>query len=472
MGLEALAMADGVQRLILCGLAVVVAAALVGCEPDQDALTIAIEEAQSELSAIHASGGRAAPEELREEVYGRVISSLKSKQSSGSDSSKGAAGLVMSEAQRGLAEIAAGRARAADSKISYLMARVSSSLSVYRKQSGFAVALGAYDPAADIRKFQAQIDINTSEVETLAGRIASLEQEMGVKRALVASKLEEARGSRSRSSEVSGRLLVAAASERVALAEEAAAHQRSADLSEREGAMTEIEASEYEPRIEGIRREIRLLRERRGALEDGIERARGAASRWGEQSDTARREADRAGRDVSGALEEIRTLYEDALSVQYAVALEQLEGAAASAGKSGGDRESKQAADAGIAHAEAGVRIEHAQVAARLASFIEDALQSPSPAGAGAMRTMLVSLRETSVEMFESAGEAYQRAQDSYGGLRVKDQFTRGRLDQLGQRLSTVGAMLRGDEAGDDGGAPFDSDGAIDDGSGVDLDGD
>jgi hypothetical protein len=461
-------MTDGVRHLILCGFAVVGAAAMIGCEPEQDALSGAIADAQAELSAIHAGGGRAAPEDLREEVYGRVISTLKSKQASGSESSKGAAGLVISEAQRGLSEIAAGRARGADSKVSYLMAQVASSLSVYRKQSGFADSLGAYDPAADIQNFQAQIDVNTREVETLSGEIASLEQEMSVKREQVGSKLDGARTSRAQASEVNGRLLVAGASERVALAEEAAAFQRAADLLDREGAMAEIEATEYEPKIESVRREIRLLRERRGALEAGIERARGSASRWGEQSDTARREAERAGRDVSEALQEIKSLYEDVLSVQFAAALEQLDGASSSASKARGDREAKQAADASIGHAEAGVRIEYAQAAARLAAFIDGVVRSPSPSGTGAMRSMGGSLRETSTEMFDAAGEAYQRAQDAYSGLRIKDEFTRGRLEQLGRRLEEVGAALRGEEMDTGDVDSFDADDSLDAGDGRD----
>ncbi len=439
-------MLDGVKRLILCGVLSVGAACLIGCEPEKDELSQAMDKARAELGAIHTSGGRAAPDELREEVYGRVISSLKSKQNAGSEGSKGAAGLMMSEAQRGLAEIASGRARAADSKVTYLMSGVLSQLSVYRKQTTLSESLSAYDPAGDIEGYQAQIDLNTGQVETLSGEIASLEKDMELKRAFVATKLDAAKASRAQSSEVRGRLMDAVASGRVALAEEAVSFQRTADSFEREGALAEIEASEYEPKIESVRREILLLRGRRKALEEGIERARGAASRWGEQAKSAKRDADRAGREVSEALNEIASLYEKEVSVQYTAALEKLEEASSSARKARGDREAKQAAEAAIGHAQASIQIEHAQAAARLAGFIDEAVRSPSPSGVRSMRSMAGKLRGTSGEMLEGAGQAYEQAEQAYSGLRIKDAYTQGQLDSLGQKLSEIGAALRGDE--------------------------
>ena len=439
-------MFDRWNRVALVGALVCSGAMIAGCEPERDELSAAIAQAEAELAAIHAGSGHAAPSEVRADAYNKVVSSLRGKQSSGSDDAKGAAGLVMSEAQRGLAELAAARARRADSQIAYMMGRAASELSVYRKQTNLADALAAYDPSDDIASFESRIADVSEEIEALSAQIADLESQRDDKRAFVAARLAEARESRAKASDVQRRLIDASADTRVALATEAAQYQRTADLLERQGAMAEIEASEFDPMIEGVRRQIQLLRGRRSALEQGIEQARSTASAKREQASEARREANRAGSAVSDSIDEIISLFEGEVAQAYDEALAFLDEASSNAARARGAREAKQAADGATAHAEASVRLEYAQVANRLAGFIDEASGSPSPSGAGSHRGKVRDLRDKAQEMLDAAGEAYSTAESAFSGLRVKDQFTQGQLETLGERLRTVGAALRGDE--------------------------
>lgn len=420
--------------LLLC------AGVMPACDGD-DGSTDAIEEAQRTLASAHIGGAAATTEDLREQRYATVVSTLRPVANTGSDAQRAAAQALLSQAQAGQADILADRAQAMEREA---MADASTLRSAFenlvvglRAQAEAGTTGGTsadqQQAATQVRQIESERAEAQSHLASLRSEIESIRQQMSAAEAAAAE-------ARSREASLRAELLGAVGASRTDLTVRAVEAQREAAAYERERATLDSRLSVLQPEAEQVQREIDSLTRRIELLEASRERMQTLDQTMRDRAAEDLRSAAEAAEQLVNDLAALDDMRESDLASAWDSAISAYEQAIGSMRQASNaapraDRTDAMISLGSLQQSLAELHAARARGQARYAMLLERLLEAePALPRASMIRQYLERVRNSEASQREAARSAYEDARTSYQQSGARGEVGE-RIDALVERL-------------------------------------
>ncbi len=438
-------------RRLAAALLGVSALALAGCGERESPAGAAVRDASYKLAALNAGVGNDPVDEHAVRVYTTVRESLKRASSSGSADETGAAAILVSHAERGLASVPAAEHMRLEREAAHQKELVLSEHRAWIGHSALAVAAAAYDPANDLAEIERQVRERQAEVERERARQADLTANVESLRSRARALQSEARQHRDEVGRLELRVPTVSDTEGLELVKQAREHRRKADGLELQAQELIVEADLKMPEVneagvivEKLLRQIESL----GEVRVGVQ-ARGRTAQ--EQATAARADAQSAAQRLaallegSGAEPGLHAFRQGRLVQAYEEASRGFDAAASEARK--GMTADRAGAQLAVGQARQAAGDLHWNRARGLASYADllEALVNAEPAtpNADRYRAWAAEARQGEREALERAAQAYSDAREAYGATGARGE-ARDRLERVTRQLELLTQSVGG----------------------------
>lgn len=438
-------------RRLAAALLGVSALALAGCGERESPAGAAVRDASYKLAALNAGVGNDPVDEHAVRVYTSVRESLKRASSSGSADETGAAAILVSHAERGLASVPAAEHMRLEREAAHQKELVLSEHRAWIGHSALAVAAAAYDPANDLAEIERQVRERQAEVEKERARQADLTASVERLRSRARALQAEARQHRDEVGRLELRVPTVSDTEGLELVKQAREHRRKADGLELQAQELVVEADLMMPEVneagvivEKLLRQIESL----GEVRVGVQ-ARGRTAQ--EQATAARADAQSAAQRLaallegSGAEPGLHAFRQGRLVQAYEEASHGFDAAASEARK--GMTADRAGAQLAVGQARQAAGDLHWNRARGLDTYAEllEALANSTPGvpNADRYRAWAAEARQGEREALERAAQAYSDAREAYGATGARGEV-RDRLERVTRQLELLTQSVGG----------------------------
>ncbi len=427
------------------------ALALASCGERESQAGAAVRDASYKLAALNAGVGNDPVDEHAIRVYTSVRESLKRAASSGSADETGAAAILVSHAERGLASVPAAEHMRLEREADHQKELTLSEHRAWIGHSALAVAAAAYDPANDLAEIEHQVRERQAEVEKERARQAELTANVEQLRSRARALQAEARQHRDEVGRLELRVPTVSDTEGLELVKKAREHRRKADGLELQAQELVVEADLMMPEVneagvivEKLLRQIESL----GEVRVGVQ-ARGRTAQ--EQAAAARADAQAAAQRLaallegSGAEPGLHAFRQGRLVQAYEEASRGFD-AAASEAKKGmtADRAGAQLAVGQARQAAGDLHWNRARGLASYADLLEALVNSAPPTpNADRYGAWAAEARQAERGALERAAQAYTDAREAYGATGARGE-ARDRLERVTRQLELLTQSVGG----------------------------
>ncbi|HRQ72478.1 MAG TPA: hypothetical protein PLU35_05565 [Phycisphaerales bacterium] len=424
---------------------------LASCGERESQAGAAVRDASYKLAALNAGVGNDPVDEHAVRVYTAVRESLKRAGSSGSADETGAAAILVSHAERGLASVPAAEHMRLEREAANGKELVLSEHRAWIGHSALAVAAASYDPGNDLAAIERQVRERQAEVEKERARQAELTANVEQLRSRARALQAEARQHRDEVGRLELRVPTVSDTEGLELVKKAREHRRKADGLELQAQELVVEADLMMPEVneagvivEKLLRQIESL----GEVRVGVQ-ARGRTAQ--EQAAAARADAQTAAQRLSALLEGsgaepgLHAFRQGRLVQAYEDASRGFDAAASEARK--GMTADRAGAQLAVGQARQAAGDLHWNRARGLSSYAEllEALVNSAPAtpNADRYRAWASEARQAEREALERAAQAYSDAREAYGATGARGE-ARERLERVTRQLELLTQSVGG----------------------------
>ena len=440
-----------VTRLAAALLGVSAALALASCGERESQAGAAVRDASYKLAALNAGVGNDPVDEHAVRVYTSVRENLKRAASSGSADETGAAAILVSHAERGLASVPAAEHMRLEREAAHKKELILAEHRAWIGHSALAVAAAAYDPANDLAEIERQVRERQAEVEKERARQAELTANVEQLRSRARALQAEARQHRDEVGRLELRVPTVSDTEGLELVKQAREHRRKADGLELQAQELVVEADLMMPQVneagvivEKLLRQIESL----GEVRVGVQaRARTAQ----EQATAARADAQASAQRLAALLEGssaepgLHAFRQGRLVQAYEEAARGFDAAASEARKGmTADRAGAQLAMGQARQAAGDLHWNRARGLALYADLLEALVTSAPPTpNADRYRAWAAEARQSEREALERAAQAYSDAREAYGATGARGE-ARDRLERVTRQLELLTQSVGG----------------------------
>ncbi|MBC6952678.1 MAG: hypothetical protein DYG93_05805 [Leptolyngbya sp. PLA2] len=424
---------------------------LASCGERESQAGAAVRDASYKLAALNAGVGNDPVDEHAVRVYTSVRENLKRAATSGSADETGAAAILVSHAERGLAAVPAAEHMRLEREAAHQKELILAEHRAWIGHSALAVAAATYDPANDLAEIERQVRERQAEVEKERARQAELTAKVEQLRSRARALQAEARQHRDEVGRLELRVPTVSDTEGLELVKQAREHRRKADGLELQAQELVVEADLMMPEVnesgvivEKLLRQIESL----GEVRVGVQ-ARGRTAQ--EQATAARADAQAAAQRLAALLEGsggepgLHAFRQARLVQAYDEASRGFDASASEARK--GMTADRAGAQLAVGQARQAAGDLHWNRARGLASFAEllEALVGSTPAvpNADRYRAWAAEARQAEREALERAAQAYSDAREAYGATGARGE-ARERLERVTRQLELLTQSVGG----------------------------
>lgn len=417
-----------------------------GCDQRTPAAK-AVEQGSRQLEALNAGGSTAAPESTRQKTYNEVVA-LAGGTKSGTPGEQAASKLLVASAQRGLSQIPADAAVAADGKVRAMITLTQVSLSNWSSTNASADAAAAFDVSKQLAEIAASKVEREKEIAASTQRQGELQKQIADLRSLAKAKLEQADAKQADYVKQMGTTQQLTAVQATPIVEAANVSKREGDQFRLAGLKIAAEADQIEPLLAEAKAQVEKGTKQRQDLGE-IEKSLNERQASAQQEVAARRaDAQKAAGEIDKGVADIDALFAGEIASEYGKALDALRKGLAASKDAKADGGTSASMSIGVAQLDlAETTWARAQATLSYASLLESLVQATHPLpNASAFTTKLEAVTKEYADLMTQTSDSFEAAKAAIQGVRVQDKGVTERLEKLKGLLESASKFLKGEE--------------------------